>query len=203
MTERGVGSCRRLRVAGLRARGEPGGGRAGGRVEHREVRGPRLGARAGGGASAGPAAHRPARAQAGDACGARSRPSSCSCSAPPRGRESARAARRADGRPGLQVRDVTVERVAICLMGRAGREVLGRVGTREVAEGAVRSESARGYRRWCCASTPGAGCSSRRPRRRRVWNALSEAGAPLGLPIGRRRAPASARRRRRLVPERH
>jgi glycine cleavage system aminomethyltransferase T len=82
----------------------------------------------------------------------------------------------------LRVADVTAERVALCLMGRAGREVLARVGTREVAEGAVRSESAAGVptlvlrqhaRRWLLVAAAEDAAE--------LWNALSEAGAPLGL----------------------
>lgn len=82
----------------------------------------------------------------------------------------------------LTIADVTTQRVAVCLVGPVGREVLARVGTREVAEGAVRPESAAGIptlvlrqhaRRWLLVAPADAAAG--------LWNALSEAGAPLGL----------------------
>jgi glycine cleavage system aminomethyltransferase T len=83
---------------------------------------------------------------------------------------------------GLRLKDVTRERVALCLMGRAGREVLARVGTREVAPGIWRWESAAGIPtlvlrqsadRWLLAADVTEAVE--------LWNGLSEAGAPLGL----------------------
>jgi glycine cleavage system aminomethyltransferase T len=82
----------------------------------------------------------------------------------------------------LQLHDVTRDSAAMCLVGRAGREVMARVGTREVAEGAVRSEAVAGIptlvlrqaeRRWLLVA-PAADAAE-------LWHALSEAGAPLGL----------------------
>jgi glycine cleavage system aminomethyltransferase T len=83
---------------------------------------------------------------------------------------------------GLRLLDVTRERVALYLMGRAGREVLARVGTREVGQRAWRWESAAGIPtlvlrhaadRWLLAAEVTEAVE--------LWNALSEAGAPLGL----------------------
>jgi glycine cleavage system T protein (aminomethyltransferase) len=82
----------------------------------------------------------------------------------------------------LELTDVTSQRVALCLMGRVGREVLSRVGTREVAEGLVRMESVAGIptlvvrqnaRRWLLVAPAGDAAE--------LWQVLSEAGAPLGL----------------------
>lgn len=83
---------------------------------------------------------------------------------------------------GLRLVDVTAERVAVCLMGPAARQVLTRAGARNVPEGAVRSESVSGIptlllhqheQRWLLVA-PAADAAE-------LWHALSEAGAQLGL----------------------
>jgi glycine cleavage system T protein (aminomethyltransferase) len=82
----------------------------------------------------------------------------------------------------VRIVDVTAQRVAVCLLGPAAREVLTRVGARALTEGAIRSESIAGIpalvlhqhaQRWLLlAAAADAG---------ELWRALSEAGAPLGL----------------------
>lgn len=83
---------------------------------------------------------------------------------------------------GLELTDVTRERVAVCLMGRVGREVLARVGTREVVQGAWRWESVDGIPtlvlrqsadRWLLVAAVAEAVD--------LWNDLSGVGAPLGL----------------------
>ena len=82
----------------------------------------------------------------------------------------------------VQVSDVTVERVAVCLVGRAASEILTRAGARELPAGGARSESIGGVptlvlheseRHWLLVA-PAADAAE-------LWLALSQAGAPLGL----------------------
>jgi len=82
----------------------------------------------------------------------------------------------------LEVVDVTSERVAVCLMGPAARQVLIRAGARAMQEGAIRAESIAGVptlvlhedeRRWLLVA-PAEDAAE-------LWAALSDAGAPLGL----------------------
>ncbi len=81
-----------------------------------------------------------------------------------------------------EVADVTTERVAVALMGPAARQVLMRAGATALQEGAVRAESVAGIptlvlhqdtRRWLLVA-PAEDAAE-------LWNALSDAGAPLGL----------------------
>jgi heterotetrameric sarcosine oxidase gamma subunit len=90
-------------------------------------------------------------------------------------------AERADGDE-LELVDVTAERVAVCLMGPAAAQVLMRAGATALQEGAIRAESVAGIptlvlhqdeRRWLLVA-PAEDATV-------LWNALSDAGAPLGL----------------------
>jgi aminomethyltransferase len=82
----------------------------------------------------------------------------------------------------LELVDVTAERVAVCLMGPAAAQVLTRAGATALQEGAIRAESVAGIptlvlrqdeRRWLLVA-PAEDATE-------LWNALSDAGAPLGL----------------------
>jgi glycine cleavage system T protein (aminomethyltransferase) len=82
----------------------------------------------------------------------------------------------------VQVVDVTAERVAVCLLGPAAREVLARAGAQALLPGTVRTESVEGIptlvlhedeQRWLLVA-PAADAAE-------LWHALSEAGAPFGL----------------------
>ena len=82
----------------------------------------------------------------------------------------------------VRVVDVTVDRVAVMLVGPTAREVLARAGAGGQAEALVRSASIAGIptlvlhergTRWLLVA-PGADALE-------LWHALSEAGAPLGL----------------------
>jgi glycine cleavage system aminomethyltransferase T len=82
----------------------------------------------------------------------------------------------------VQVTDVTMERVALCVVGRAASEVLMTAGAQSLPTGGVRSESIGGVptlvlhssdRHWLLVA-PAADAAE-------LWLALSQAGAPLGL----------------------
>jgi glycine cleavage system aminomethyltransferase T len=84
--------------------------------------------------------------------------------------------------PGVELRDVTASRVAVCVVGPAAREVLTRAGAQVLPVGSVRSESIAGIptlvlhedeQRWLLLA-PAEDAAE-------LWSALSEAGAPLGL----------------------
>jgi len=85
-------------------------------------------------------------------------------------------------RHGVELRDVTTSRVAVCVLGPAAREVLTRAGAQVLPVGSVRSESIDGIptlvlhedeQRWLLLA-PAADAAE-------LWSALSDAGAPLGL----------------------
>jgi aminomethyltransferase len=82
----------------------------------------------------------------------------------------------------VQIADVTAERVAVCLLGPAAREVISRAGVQALPPGTVRAESVEGIptlvlheqeQRWLLvAPSPDAAA---------LWHVLSDAGEPFGL----------------------